>query len=70
MVPPEEDNKILENLTPEQREMVRIDNDGNVVANNRANRRKFPPSDPNLTKSTWSRQSRSELKRKRKLGRK
>ena len=37
---------------------------------NREMRRKQKPVDPKYTKSTWSRQTRSELKRKRKLGRK
>ena len=36
---------------------------------NREQKRKKKPTDPDFTKATWSRQTRSELKRKRKLGR-
>lgn len=46
------------------------DNNGNLVVMNREKRRSFPPADPDKTKKTWARQSRKELKRKRKLGRK
>lgn len=67
---PDKNQQILDRMTPEQRQKVMIDNEGNIVANNRANRRKFPPTDPDFTKSTWSRQTRQELKRKRKIGRK
>lgn len=46
------------------------DNNGSLVVVNRKKRRSFPPTDPDKTKNTWARQSRKELKRKRKLGRK
>lgn len=49
---------------------LNFNNDGEIVVNNRKTRRTFPPDDPDKTKATWSRQSRKELKRKRKLGRK
>ena len=49
---------------------LNFNNDGEIVVNNRKTRRTFPPDDPNKTKATWARQSRKELKRKRKLGRK
>ena len=49
---------------------LNFSNDGEIVVNNRKTRRTFPPDDPNKTKATWARQSRKELKRKRKLGRK
>lgn len=47
-----------------------INNDGEIIKLNRKTRRTFKPSDPDYTKSTWSRQTKSEIKRKRKLGRK
>lgn len=62
--------KILDSMSPADRKKVMMSNAGEIVANNRANRRKFPPDDPDMTKATWSRQSRKEIKRKRKLGRK
>ena len=49
---------------------LNFNNDGEIVVNNRKTRRTFPPDDPNKTNATWARQSRKELKRKRKLGRK
>ena len=49
---------------------IAMTNTGELEVNNRRRRRTFPKSDPNHTKKTWSRQSRKELKRKRKLGRK
>lgn len=63
-----QNQEILEKM-PKGHKLM-INNDGDIVANNRANRRKFPPDDPNETKATWSRQSRKDIKRKRKLGRK
>lgn len=63
-------------LTPEEAayfasrgQTTRFDNEGNMVISNRAARRKRPVVDPDFTKSTWSRQTKAELKRKRKLGR-
>ena len=49
---------------------LNFNNDGEIVVKNRKTRRTFPPDDPDNTKATWARQSRKELKRKRKLGRK
>ena len=49
---------------------LNFNNNGEIVVSNRKTRRTFPPDDPNKTKATWARQSRKELKRKRKLGRK
>lgn len=48
---------------------TRFDNEGNMFISNRAARRKRPASNPDDTKATWNRQTRAELKRKRKLGR-
>lgn len=67
---PTKAQEILDNLPPEQRDNYRINNNGDLVVYNRAYRRQFPPTNPNYTKSTWARQSKKELKRKRKLGRK
>jgi hypothetical protein len=49
---------------------ISITNTGELEVNNRKRRRTFSKSDPSYTKSTWSRQSKKKLKRKRKLGRK
>lgn len=54
----------------EKANKLNIDNNGEIYTSNRKARRSFPPDDPDKTKSTWARQTRSELKRKRKLGRK
>lgn len=61
---------MLEKIPAAARSSYAPDNEGNLVFRNRAHRRKFAPSDPDKTKSTWKRQLLKELKRKRKLGRK
>ena len=54
----------------EQTNKLSVNNSGEMYVANRAARRTFQPDNPDKTKSTWSRQTKSELKRKRKLGRK
>ena len=45
-------------------------NDLDSLKLSRKMRRAKKPTDPDFTKSTWSRQNKSEIKRKRKIGRK
>jgi hypothetical protein len=66
---PTKGQEIYDKLPSEAKKSFAMDNSGNLVYKNRAYRRRFEPDDPDATKKTWKRQSKKDLKRKRKLGR-
>lgn len=51
---PSENQKLLDELPKDKRMKLELDNNGNIVSNNRAYRRNKPPTDNWFTKATHS----------------